>query len=498
MKTTHQPLALRIALVGTFMAFGPAACAQSEAPVAASSTLAVQASQPAQTAPLQVTGLPDFTALVEANAPAVVNITALTTAASRQRSLEEEEVPEFFRRFFGPPGAPGGRDSTSGGSGFIISQDGYILTNNHVVQGADEVTVRLTDRREFRADVIGTDPQTDIAVLKVESSGLPTVRLGNAKTVKPGQWAVAIGSPFRFDHTVTAGVVSATGRSVGGSDQQYVPFIQTDVAINPGNSGGPLFNLAGEVIGINSQIFSGTGGYMGISFAIPIDVAQNVVDQLKSDGRVRRGRIGVEVQEVTRAFAESLGLDRPVGALVARVVPDSAADQAGIRIGDVILSFDGRDIITQSDLPPIVGTTRPGSKVDVRIFRDGRERTLAVTVAEAESDPEAVLPARAGEQPAASATKLGMRLQDLSAEQRTQAELGGTEGVLVAQVVGGPADRAGLRRGDIILRVGRTDVGSVAAFNAAVEGVKAGDSVMLLVRRGGANTFLALNVREGD
>lgn len=496
---THQLFALRIALVGAFMAVGPAACAQSEAPAAAGSVAAMQASQPAQTAaPVQVTGLPDFTALVEGNAPAVVNITALTTAASRQRSMEEEEMPEFFRRFFGPPGVPGGRDSTSGGSGFIISQDGYILTNNHVVQGADEVTVRLTDRREFRADVIGTDPQTDIAVLKVDASGLPTVRLGNANTVKPGQWVVAIGSPFRFDHTVTAGVVSATGRSVGGSDQQYVPFIQTDVAINPGNSGGPLFNLSGEVIGINSQIFSGTGGYMGISFAIPIDVAQNVVDQLKTDGRVRRGRIGVEVQEVTRAFAESLGLDRPVGALVARVVPGSAADQAGIKIGDVILSFDGRDIITQSDLPPIVGTTRPGSKAEVRIVRDGRERMLTVTVAEAESDPEAVLPARSGEAQPASATRLGMRLQDLSAEQRTQAELGSGEGVLVAQVVGGPAGRAGLRRGDIVLRVGRTDVGSVAAFNKAVEGVKAGDSVMLLVRRGGANTFLALNVREGD
>ena len=496
---TQQLIALRVALLGAFMGFGPVACAQTDAPAAASTVSLAPAAVPAQTtAPVQVTGLPDFTALVEANAPAVVNITALTTAASRQRSLDEEEMPEFFRRFFGPPGVPGGRDSTSGGSGFIISADGYILTNNHVVQGADEVTVRLTDRREFRADVIGTDPQTDIAVLKVDATGLPTLRLGNANTVKPGQWVVAIGSPFRFDHTVTAGVVSATGRSVGGSDQQYVPFIQTDVAINPGNSGGPLFNLSGEVIGINSQIFSGTGGYMGISFAIPIDVAQNVVEQLKSDGRVRRGQIGVQVQEVTRAFSESLGLDRPVGALVAAVVPDSAAEKAGIKVGDVILDFDGREIITQGDLPPVVGTTTPGSKVDVRVFRDGRERTLKITVAEAESDPEAVLPARGGEQPAASATRLGMRLQDLSGEQRSQAELDDNQGVLVAQVVGGPAGRAGLRRGDVILRVGRSDVGSVADFNKAVEDVKAGDSVMLLVRRGGVNSFLALNVREGD
>lgn len=496
MKTRHL-IVMRVALFGAFLGFGPAACAQSEAPAATAAVVPALATTPAQ-AQVQVTGLPDFTALVEANAPAVVNITAVTTAATRQRNLtEDEEMPEFFRRFFGPPGAPGGRDSTSGGSGFIISADGYVLTNNHVVRGADEVTVRLTDRREFRAEVIGTDPQTDIALLKVDASGLPTLRLGNAATVKPGQWVVAIGSPFRFDHTVTAGVVSATGRSVG-NDQQYVPFIQTDVAINPGNSGGPLFNLSGEVIGINSQIFSGTGGYMGISFAIPIDVAQNVVDQLKGEGRVRRGRIGVEVQEVTRAFAESLGLDRPVGALVARVVPGSAADEAGIKIGDVILAFDGRDITSQGELPPVVGNTRPGSKVDVRVFRDGRERTVKLTVGEAESDPDAISPARSSEQPAASATRLGMRLQDLTAEQRSQNDLGASEGVLVAQVVGGPAGRAGLQRGDVILRVGRTDVGTVAAFNKAVEGVKAGDSVMLLVRRGGANTFLALNIREGD
>lgn len=493
---THQLLALRISLVAAFMGLGPAACAQTEAPLAAATTQAVPAVQPVQSAPPMVSGLPDFTALVEANAPAVVNITAATSASSRQRAIDDD-VPEIFRRFFGPPVVPGDRDSISSGSGFIISSDGYVLTNNHVVQGADEVTVRLRDRREFKAQIVGTDPQTDIALLKVDASGLPTVRLGDARAVKPGQWVVAIGSPFRFDHTVTAGVVSATGRSVG-SDQQYVPFIQTDVAINPGNSGGPLFNLAGEVVGINSQIFSGTGGYMGISFAIPIDVAQDVVQQLKTDGRVRRGLIGVQVQEVTRAFADSLGLDRPVGALVARVEPGSAAEKAGIRIGDVILAFDGHEILTQSDLPPVVGATRPGRTVDVRIFRDGRDRTLKITVGEAEADPQAVLPANAGDKPAASASRLGMRLQELTPEQRSQAELGEGEGVLIGQVTGGAASRAGLRRGDIILRVGRAEVGSVEAFNRAVKDVKPGDSVMLLVRRGGTNSFIALNVREGD
>ena len=334
-------------------------------------------------------------------------------------------------------------------------------------------------------------------MLKVDATGLPTARLGDSKQLKPGQWVVAIGSPFSFDHSVTAGVVSATGRSVG-NQQQYVPFIQTDVAINPGNSGGPLFNLAGEVVGINSQIFSGTGGYMGISFAIPIEVAQNVVDQLRNDGRVRRGLIGVQIQEVTRQFAQSLGLERPVGALVGFVAPDGAAADAGIRVGDVILSFNGREIMSSADLPLAVGTTTPGSKADVGIFRDGKRQTLTITVGEAEGNPEAVATAGASAAPA-TASRLGMSLQNLTDELRTQLGLEADDGgVLIGRVSGGAAGRAGLQSGDVILRVGRDNITSIAEFNEAVEGVKAGDSVMLLVRRGENTSFLALNVREGD
>ncbi len=492
------------ALAGLFILISQSACARSDVPGPAPAANISQTA-PAMTAlaPAQVAGFPDLTGLVERNAPAVVNITAVTMAGSASRSSspmpDEEEIPEFFRRFFGPPGGmpPGGRDQVSGGSGFVISADGYILTNNHVVRGADEVTVRFADRREFSATIVGTDPATDIALLKVDANGLPTVPLGDSNVLKPGQWVFAIGSPFGFDHSVTAGVVSATGRSVGGGNQQYVPFIQTDVAINRGNSGGPLFNLNGEVIGINSQIFSGTGGYMGISFAIPIATAQNVVTQLKRDGRVRRGLIGVQIQEVSREFAQSLGLERPSGALVSQVVAGGAADKAGIRVGDVILGFDGQEIRSSSDLPVIVGTTPPGNRAEIEIFRDGRRRTLTLTVGEADTDPEAVTPASTPDQPASS-NRLGMVLQDLSADQRSQLELGDREGVLVARVTGGAARRAGLQRGDVILRVGRTSITNVGAFDDAVKNVGAGDSVMLLVRRGENTQFLALAVREGD
>lgn len=492
-------------VVGLFLTISQAACARGDSSAAsapaqlAQATTAAAAAVPAQT----TAGLPDLTGLVERSAPAVVNITAVTMAGGTVRGggqfPEDEEIPEFFRRFFGPPGGmpPGGRDQVSGGSGFVISPDGYILTNNHVVRGADEVTVRFADRREFTASVVGTDPATDIALLKVDSNGLPVVPLGDSNLLKPGQWVFAIGSPFGFDYSVTAGVVSATGRSVGGGNQQYVPFIQTDVAINRGNSGGPLFNLNGEVVGINSQIFSGTGGYMGISFAIPISTAQNVVEQLKRDGRVRRGLIGVQIQEVSREFAQSLGMERARGALVAQVVSGGAADQAGVRVGDVIIGFNGQEILSSSELPVLVGSVPPGTRAELEVFRDGRSRSLTVTVGEADADPEAVTPASTPEQPA-SANRLGMVLQELTEEQRSQQELGRREGVLVARVTGGAARRAGLQRGDVILRVGRTAVGSVQAFNDTIKDLKAGDSVMLLVRRGDGTSFLALNVREGD
>lgn len=493
----------RLSAFALFVALSQTACAQSEAPAVSATPVAPAVSAAVAATPAQVTGLPDFTVLVEQNAGAVVNVSAVTMAGSRSQQGQgrgQEEIPEFFRRFFGPNfDGPqgGGRDRESGGSGFIISNDGYILTNNHVVRGADEVTIRLTDRRELRADVVGTDPETDIALLKVDATGLPTVRLGDSNLLKPGQWVIAIGSPFSFDHSVTAGVVSATGRSVGGGNQQYVPFIQTDVAINPGNSGGPLFNLNGEVVGINSQIFSGTGGYMGISFAIPIEVAQNVVDQLKSDGRVRRGLIGVQVQRVDRVMAESLGLDVPVGALVSQITPDGAAAKAGVEVGDVILSFNGRTINSSEDLPPVVGTVRPGTKAPMEVFRDGRRRTLEVTVGEAQSDPGSVTASSRDSTQASGSNRIGLTVQALTSEQREQLSLGADEGVLVSRVSGAAA-RAGLTRGDVVLRVGRTNVDSVEAFDRAVKDIKNGDSVMLLIRRGESNSFIPLTVRDSD
>ncbi len=500
---TANWMILRAAALGLAAIFGQTACAQSPDPAAtAPATVATPPASQSGAAPA-VTGLPDFTVLVEQNAPAVVNIRATILASSRRSAGPQgpqQEIPEFFRRFFGPefempPG--GGRDRESGGSGFIISPDGYILTNNHVVRGADEVRVTMTDRSELIAEVIGTDPQTDIAVLKIDGENLPTARMGQSSQLKPGQWVIAIGSPFSFDHSVTAGVVSATGRSVGGQSQQYVPFIQTDVAINPGNSGGPLFNLNGEVVGINSQIFSGTGGYMGISFAIPIEVAQNVVEQLKNDGRVRRGLVGVRVQPVTREFAESLGLDRPAGALVAEVSEDGAAGKAGVQVGDVILSFNDRPVETSNDLPPIVGLSRPGDKVPMEIWREGRRRTLTVTVGEAEQDPEAIAAGSSPDTPATGANQLGLAVQELTAEQRERLGLEAGQGVVIARATG-PAARAGLARGDVVLRVGRTDIDGVRAFERAVRDVGAGDSVMLLARRDQSNAFYTITIRDSD
>ena len=332
--------------------------------------------------------LPDFTALVQQVGPAVVNIQSISTA---DQQTDDQQMPEIFRRFFGPgqmPRAPQQGQRVSAGSGFIISSDGYILTNNHVVEGADTVTVRLVDRRELDAKVVGTDPQTDIALLKIDATGLPTVKLGDSTKLKPGQWVVAVGSPFGMDHSVTHGIISALGRGYDRT-QQYVPFIQTDVPINPGNSGGPLFNLDGEVVGINSQIFSNTGGYMGMSFAIPIRVAMNTVDQLKATGKVSRGMIGVQIQGVGRADAKALGLPRSGGALVNAVTPGSAAEKAGVKLGDVILSFNGVDVVTSNDLPPMVGLTKPGSKAELGIFRDGKTMTLPVTVGAQPADANA-------------------------------------------------------------------------------------------------------------
>jgi len=443
--------------------------------------------------------LPDFTQLVEKNAPAVVNVQATNSGeSSAQGEIDEQDVPEIFRKFFGP-GGPNGHPRIDGtrislGSGFIISNDGYILTNNHVVDGADTVTVRLSDRREFDAKVIGTDAESDVALLKVNATALPTVAVGDSTKLKPGQWVVAIGSPFNFDHSVTHGVVSYVGRGFGGADQQYVPFIQTDVPINRGNSGGPLFNLDGQVVGINSQIYSNTGSSVGISFAIPINIAMNTVEQLKATGHVARGMIGVQIQNVDRALAQSLNLPRSGGALVNKINPGSSAEKADVRIGDVILAFNDREIEQSSDLPPLVGSSKPGTTAQLKLFRDGKTLTVPVTVGELPQDKASLASLRTGADAKAS-NPLGVVVEDLTAEQRKQ--LGLKEQGVVITDVKGAARRTALQAGDVVLMVGRKAVKSSAEFNEALHDVKAGDSVMLLVRRDEATQFVAVPVPKG-
>jgi serine protease Do len=437
--------------------------------------------------------LPDFTDLVERNASSVVNISARKSGASSGEDPSEhygEEMPDIFRRFFGDPRGPRGAmpERVSTGSGFIISADGYVLTNHHVVDGADEVNVRLKDRREFKAKVIGSDQSSDVALLKIEASDLAPVRLGNSSALKPGQWVVAIGSPFNLDYSVTAGIVSAVGRSLD-NDQRYVPFIQTDVAINRGNSGGPLFNLQGEVVGINSQIFSNTGGYIGLSFAIPIEVAKSVSDQLRTKGKVSRGVLGVGIQEVNRDIADALGLNRIAGALVGSVEPGSAAEKAGVKVQDVIVAYNGTEIGRSAELPPMVGSTPPGTRATLDILRDGKRLSLPVVVGELQGD--GVASASGGSERSPQSNALGIAVRGLTAEEREQLELN-NEGVLVDEVTGRAARRAGLQPGDVILMVGRQRVANAKAFEEAAKAVKPDQSVILLVRRGEASSFLAI------
>lgn len=448
------------------------------------------------TASASAQSLPDFTGLVADAAPAVVSVSATRTAdAAYQRGgapqIDDEDMPEFFRRFFGAPGMPTQpRDSTSLGTGFIISSDGYVLTNHHVIDGADEIHVRLNDKRELPAKLVGSDQASDVALLKLDEKGLPTVKLGDSGTLKPGQWVVAIGSPFGFDHSVTAGVVSAVGRSSQISGQQYVPFIQTDVAINPGNSGGPLLDITGKVVGINSQIFSNTRGYMGVSFAIPIETAMRSADQLKKQGYVSRGLLGVRIQDVTRDSARALGLPSTAGALVFQVEPGGAAEKAGVKVQDVILEFDGKRVEGSSQLPPLVGATTPGEKTTVKVFRDGKTITLPITVGELPRDGKAQ--SASGKSAESRGNALGLIIESLDADQRKALELASDEGVLVSRVAGRAAKRAGLRAGDVVLMVGKTRVGSVEAFDKAVAAVKAGEPVMLLVRRGDVTQFVTV------
>lgn len=447
----------------------------------------------------QARELPDFTRLVENQGPAVVNIS--TKQAIRSASLpqipgvEDEELLEFFRRFMphrSPPG-PGPRtESRSLGSGFIISQDGYILTNAHVIEGADEIDVRFTDKREFQARVIGADKRTDVALIKVDASGLPIVQFGDPARLKVGEWVVAIGSPFGFDNTVTAGIVSAKGRSL--PDESFVPFIQTDVAINPGNSGGPLFNMRGEVVGINSQIYSRTGGFMGLSFAIPIDVALDVQKQLREKGRVSRGRIGVMIQEVTRDLATSFGLDRARGALVNSVEKGGPASRAGIEATDIILAFDGKPVESSIDLPRIVAATPPGSKVSLDVWRKGANKRLSITVGELKDERLATAGAPPAPKPAeVAANRLGIVVTELSPEQGR--ELGLKHGLVVAEV---RADaRAEVQRGDVLLTLvhggKQTPLKSVSQLNALLDGLEKNAVITLQVRRGSSTAFVTVS-----
>jgi serine protease Do len=435
--------------------------------------------------------LPDFTELVRDQSPAVVNISTVQRARARRRNLPDD-VPEFFRRYFeGPPGdSPFQPRRESLGSGFVIDEEGYVLTNHHVVDGAEEIFVRLSDRRELEAEIVGTDERSDLALLKVEADGLKAVRLGSSSDVEPGQWVLAIGSPFGFDYSVTAGIVSAKGRSLPtAANENYVPFLQTDVAINPGNSGGPLFNLDGEVVAINAQIYTRTGGFMGVSFHIPIDLAMEVVEQLRENGRVSRGWLGVAIQEIDRELAESFGLDKAAGALVSRVFDDSPAAAAGLQRGDIIVEFDGVPIELSGDLPHVVGRTRAGQEVDVVVMRDGRRRTLSVTVGELSEGAGRVTPTSGG---ADAIERMGVAVEDVDPQDLERAGVDG--GVIVTRILGDNAREAGLRRGDLISRVGRTEIADLAALREALAGFGEGERIPVLITRGGTSSFLSLQL----
>ena len=447
------------------------------------------------------TALPDFKPLVESASPAVVNISTKQKVPVRSATAqmpELEGLPPIFREFFEHsipqmPGAPGRgqqREAQSLGSGFIISEDGYVLTNNHVVADADEIIVRLPDRSELEAKLVGADPRSDVAVLKVEGKGLPTVKIGRSDELKAGEWVLAIGSPFGFDHTVTAGIVSATGRSL--PNESYVPFIQTDVAINPGNSGGPLFNLDGEVIGINSQIFTRSGGFMGLSFAIPIDVAMDVANQLRTDGKVSRGWLGVVIQEVNKDLAESFGLERPAGALVAQVMDGGPAARSGLRVGDVILSLDGKPIVMSADLPHLVGALKPGSKARMEVVRDGDRKMLDVNIGAMPDEAEPVAASGSGQE--RSDNRLGVKVTELTAEQKKSLDLPG--GVVITEILNGPAAMIGLRPGDVITHLNNQAINSAETFAQVAEQLPKNRSVSMRVLRQGRASFITFKLAD--
>jgi serine protease Do len=485
-------------------AAAPAAPPDASLPWAAALKSA-QAAEPAASAgasAAQAANLPDFRSLMKVDGPAVVNVITTnkgSAATRRAPSGDEEDDPmlEFFRRFGIPvpgqqPGQPGGARPSGGlGSGFIISADGYILTNAHVVADFDDVLVRMADRkREFKAKVVGFDKRTDVALLKVDAKDLPTVRLGNSAAVEAGEWVAAIGSPFGFANTITAGIVSATGRDL--PEESYVPFIQTDVAVNPGNSGGPLINLKGEVIGINSQIYSRTGGYMGVSFAIPIEVALDVAKQLQASGKVTRGRLGVAVQPVTKELAESFKLDSATGVVVANVEAGSAAAKAGLRPGDVILGYNGKQIDNPSDLPRLVAATKPGQKAQLDVWRNGKRERLSAVVGEFPSEQRKASAREPAGKPAAANAQLGLAVSELPPQARKQ--LGVEYGLVVEDVTGGPAARSPIQPGDVILAVNQDRFHSLEEFNKLIAAQRKGGRVALLVQRGDSALFVPMEL----
>ncbi len=444
--------------------------------------------------PAVARSLPDFVKLVEDNSPAVVNIST-THKVNGHHPWGNLDIPEdspfgeFFRRFLDEDQLPPPEDATSLGSGFIISDDGYVITNHHVIEEADEIIVRLSDKRELKAELVGSDEYTDIALLKIDAAKLPVVKIGQSDTIKVGAWVLAIGSPFGFDHSVTAGIVSAKGRSLPRAN--YVPFIQTDVAINPGNSGGPLFDLDGRVIGINSQIYSRTGGFMGLSFAIPIEVAMGVVEQIKKTGTVSRGWLGVYIQEVTQELAESFGLDKPYGALVSQVIKDSPAEKYGLKAGDVIVAFNDKPILDSANLPPLVGQVPVGSKAQLKILRNRQYKTVEVTI---EVLPEDDTPVHAQKAPASS-NAIGVEVSALTPAEQQQFG----RGLRVSKVLAGSvAHKGGIKVGDIILELNRKDIKNVADFRKKVANLPTGSMIPVLVHRQGANKFLVLKIPEDD
>lgn len=443
--------------------------------------------------------LPDFTGLVQQVAPAVVNISTtqkIKRPHGKRPNIDIPDLPEdspwgdLLRKFFGDDNGPEEYNTQSLGSGFIIDPNGYIITNNHVIKNADEIVVRLSDRRELKAKLIGTDSRSDVALLKIDAKNLPVVRIGDSDKLKPGQWVMAIGSPFGFDHSVSAGIVSAIGRNL--PTENYVPFIQTDVAINPGNSGGPLFNLDGEVVGINSQIYSRTGGFMGLSFAIPINVATNVVKQLKDKGRVSRGWLGILIQDVNRELAESFGMKEPMGAVVLKVLDDSPAKKAGFKIGDVVISFNGKTINRSSDLPIAVGNTPVGDVANVKVIREGKTIELKVRIAELPSE-EKLASSDSREKEPVKANRLGIVVEELSADIRHRMDIK-KGGVIVKDVTDGPAADAGIHSGDVLLKLNGHDISGVRQFRELLAKLPTNKPIPVLIQRNNSPIFLALKI----